>query len=111
MYGYIFLTENKLTGKKYIGQFASVKFDKKHLGNVPELISDVKNHGSDNFSVKMLRACESKPEYEAAYEAILAEYKALSDSNYYNCVKAEKTEEVIEEKSKKSRKKKKEIEE
>ncbi len=106
MYGYIFLTENKLTGKKYIGQYASVKFDKKYLGNAPALISDVAIHGSDNFSVRMLRACESKPEYEGAYEAILAEYNALSDSNYYNCEKAEP--ETTEEQPKKSRKRKKE---
>lgn len=114
MYGYIFLTENLANGKKFIGQFASVGFNRKYLGNNPGLISDVEKYGADKFTVKMIRACETKPDYEMAYNAMLAEYNALNDSNFYNCEKKVKPLEVkpveeTEEKPKKSRKKKEKV--
>ncbi len=107
MYGYIFLTENIKTGKKFIGKFASVGFDKKHLGDNPGLISDVEKYGAENFTVKMLRACESKQYYDMAYDAFIKEYCALTDSKYYNCEKPANEKKIeTDEPVKKSRKKK-----
>ena len=50
MYGYIFLAECKSNGKKFIGKFASVKFNKLYFGDNPGLISDVEKYGKENFS-------------------------------------------------------------
>lgn len=105
MYGYIFLTENLTNGKKFIGKYASVNFDRKHFGMNPGVLSDIEKLGDSKFTVKMIRACETKPEYEAAYTAMLEQYGALSDSNFYNCEKVE-PEVVTENKPKRSRKKK-----
>ena len=107
MYGYIFISENLKSGKKFLGKFASVNFNRTYFGDNPKLLADVEKLGKENFTVKMIRACESQPEYEMAYDMYLNEYKALTDDSFYNCEKAVKTEsEEPEEKSKKSRKKK-----
>lgn len=104
MYGYIFIVENTVNDKKYIGKFASVKFNRKYLGDNSKLLADVEKYGADKFTSKMLRACETKPEFDWMYNQFLAEFKALEDSKFYNCEKAEVTVEV--EKPKKGRKKK-----
>ncbi len=107
MYGYIFISENLKTGKKFLGKFASVKFDRAHFGDNPKLLADIEKQGKENFTVKMIRACESQPEYEMAYDMYVNEYKVLTDNNFYNCEKSAKAEpEETEEKSKKNRKKK-----
>jgi len=107
MLGYIFETENTVTGKKYIGQIMSVSFIRKHFGNHPALISDLKKYGLDKFTVKMLRACETKQDYDMAYSAFLEEARQ-SGKDYYNFVTEAKTEDDGEEVKpvKKSRKKK-----
>lgn len=104
MYGYIFIVENTVNNKKFLGKFASVNFNRKYLGDNPMLLSDVEKYGADKFTARMIRACETKPEFVLAYNQFLAEYKALEDSNFYNCSKI--VEEVPVEKPKKSRKKK-----
>lgn len=107
MYGYIFISENLKSGKKFLGKFASVNFNRKYFGDNPKLLADLNSIGKENFTVKMIRACESKPEYEMAYDMYLTQYKALTDASFYNCEKAVKAEtEDVEEKSKRSRKKK-----
>ena len=102
MYGYIFVVANTVNDKKYVGKYASVKFSKKYFGDNPTLLADVKKYGADKFTVRMIRACETKAEFDWMYNQFLAEFKALEDSNFYNC---EKTEEPVE-KPKRSRKKK-----
>lgn len=113
MIGYVFEVENKENNKKYIGKYFSVRFDAKYLGDNPGVLADVEKFGADKFTVKMLRAAETVQECEVAYNAFLEDAKALTDSNYYNCEKAVKTEptEVEEEKPKKRTRKKKVIEE
>jgi hypothetical protein len=92
MYGYVFLTENKETGKKYIGIHRAVSFDNKYFGE--EATPDVEKYGASKFSVKMLMPYESE--------------KALVESESYWREKYEVTAE--EEKPKKGRRKKAEDE-
>lgn len=58
MYGYVFLTENKETGKKYVGIHRAVSFDNKYFGE--EATPDVEKYGASKFSVKMLMPYESE---------------------------------------------------
>lgn len=111
MYGYIFLTECKSTGKKFIGKFASVGFNKTYFGENPGLISDIEKYGKDNFTVKMIRACETKPEYEMAYDMFLTEYNALTDSNFYNCAESDTGDNNVTDVTPKKRRRKKVVEE
>lgn len=100
MYGYVFLTTNLKSGKKYIGARRSVLFDKNYFGELEEIAKDVHNEGPQSFSVKMLMPYESEEALVAGEKYFLDEYKALSDSTFYNCA---------DEAPKKSRKKKAEI--
>jgi len=102
MYGYIFIVANSVNDKKYVGKYASVKFNKKYLGDNPTLLADVEKYGADKFTAKMVRACETEAEFDYMYNQFLAELKALEDDSFYN---RETAVESVE-KPKKSRKKK-----
>lgn len=102
MVAYIFKAENSVTNKTYIGKNYSVKFDKRYIGNSPEVVSDVQKYGVDKFTVNMIRACETVKDCEMAYTAILKELNAENDVRYYNCSKSP----VVVDEPKKNRKKK-----
>lgn len=105
MVGYIFKAENAVTKKVYIGKYYSVRFDKKHIGDNPGVISDAEKYGADKFTVNMIKACETVKDCDYCYEQILKELNAKSDINYYNCEKAPATKtEATEEKAEKPKK-------
>lgn len=77
MIGYVFEATNNVTGKKYIGRNLSVSFMPKYFGDDPEVLTEVKQYGEGNFSVKMLMPYETVKSLNAGYEY----YKGLeSDS-------------------------------
>lgn len=84
MVAYIFCAENTVTKKKFIGKNLSVKFDKKYLGDNPDVLADAEKYGADKFIVNMIRACETVKDCEAVYASILKEYKAENDEKFYN---------------------------
>lgn len=84
MVAYIFETENKVTGKKFIGRNLRVSFDKKYLGDNPELASDVEKYSRDKFTVKMLRACETVKESDILLDMFTKEVE--NNPEYYNCI-------------------------
>lgn len=84
MIGYIFKAENTVTKKVYIGKRYSVRFDKKYVGDAPEVVSDAKKYGVDKFIVNMLKACETVKECDFAYDVILKELHAKDDEKFYN---------------------------
>ncbi len=86
MIGYIFLTENIAKDKKFIGKYASVKYDAKYIGDDIELLKDLQQGGPGVFRTRMLRACETLRELEQTYEKYLDEYNARTDGSYYNYV-------------------------
>jgi hypothetical protein len=103
-YGFLYLIENKLTNKKYIGkkQIKSVKklkplkgkknkrhFDietdwKTYTSSSNDVNSDILTYGKDNFSFSIIRFCDSKSEM-AYFEAKLQfEENVLLREDYYN---------------------------
>lgn len=55
MYGYIYLTTNKINGKIYIGQKKSDKFlGNKYLGSGKKLRSAIKSYGKSSFNVQLI---------------------------------------------------------
>jgi hypothetical protein len=107
MVGYIFRAENTVTHKKYLGKYLSVRFDKKYLGDNPNVLADAEKYGADKFIVNMLKACESVKDCDAMYEIFLKEYDAKNNEEYYN-FEGKTKEETVEEpvKPKRTRKKK-----
>ena len=60
MYGYIYLTENLINGKCYIGQHRSETFDKKYKGSGILINEAFKKYGVDNFITTIIEWCETK---------------------------------------------------
>ena len=85
MYGYIYITENKINGKKYIGQKKSDEFlNKKYLGSGAILKKAIKKYGEENFTVTMLCECDSKEELDEMEIYFISFYNAQTDPNFYN---------------------------
>lgn len=100
-YGFIYLIENKLNGRKYIGRkyltkaaTKTVKGKKKKIrvesdwadyyGSSPALKADVETYGKENFDRTILRLCKSRGEcnyWECKY---IFDTDAILDGNYYN---------------------------
>lgn len=100
-YGFVYLIENLVDNKKYIGKklFYSSKTKtikkkkkkikvesdwKKYYGSNLELIADADKHGRNNFKRTILRLCKTKGEcnyFEAKEQFAL---DVLRDNMYYN---------------------------
>ena len=88
MYGYIYITENLINGKKYIGQKKSTKFLKtKYLGSGAILQKAIKKYGKENFKVTLICECNSKEELDEKEIYYIAEYDAQNNPNFYNLTK------------------------
>lgn len=62
MYGYIYLTENLINGKKYIGQHRCTEFDTKYYGSGVLLSKAIQKYGKEHFKVTVLCECFSEEE-------------------------------------------------
>lgn len=94
MYGYVFVATNTETGKKYVGVNRSVKFDEKFFGEDDALLMDIQKYGAHKFSSRMIMPCETEEALVACETAYIEAYKAMSDSDFYNCKKAEPVKKV-----------------
>lgn len=85
MYGYIYLTTNLITGKQYIGKHHSNIFvGNKYLGSGKILKQAIEKYGKENFTVELLKGCETLEELNAAEIYYIDIYNARTDSNFYN---------------------------
>lgn len=84
MYGYIYLTTNKINNKKYIGQHCSEIFDTKYFGSGKKLKSAIKKYGIENFKCEILKICFSQEELDEAERYYINIFKAYDNPEYYN---------------------------
>jgi hypothetical protein len=103
-YGFIYLIENKVTNKKYIGkkQIKSIKklkplkgkknkrhFDvetdwKTYTSSSNDVNSDIEKYGKDNFSFSIIKFCDSKSELSYFEAKLQFEENVLLREDYYN---------------------------
>lgn len=100
-YGFVYLIENLLSGKRYIGKkvlffkkFRTVKGKKKryladsdwltYYGSNRLLLEDIEANGVENFKRTILRWCKTKGEANYYEAKMQFEKNVLLDSNYYN---------------------------
>lgn len=103
-FGFIYLIENKINGKYYIGKkqcsrkikrrplkgrvnkrvSISESDWKSYTGSSNELNEDIKNYGKENFTFTILKICSSK--WELAYEEIKEQIvrDVIRDQKSYN---------------------------
>jgi group I intron endonuclease len=74
-YGYIYITENKINGKRYIGKHKSKNFDIKYFGSGVYLTRAIKKYGKKNFTCFPLSWAWSKEELNQLEIDYIAHYK------------------------------------
>lgn len=87
MYGYTYLTENLVNGMLYVGQHKAKEFERnKYLGSGDNIKKAIKEFGKKNFSVTLLKECESREKLnkEERHETVARD--AVNSPLYYNKV-------------------------
>jgi group I intron endonuclease len=83
MYGFIYLTINKVNGKKYIGMCKNTH-GKLYLGSGKLLKQAIKKYGKENFERVVLQECQTFEELSEAEKIWIDNFNAVEDSNFYN---------------------------
>jgi len=100
-YGFIYLIENLVNGKRYIGRkfltkagYKTVNKKRKKIrvesdwadyyGSSPALAKDIEIFGHDKFKRTILRLCKSRGECNYFEAKLIFETDAVLDGNYYN---------------------------
>lgn len=84
MYGYIYLTENLVNHKKYIGMHKCSTFDTNYIGSGVLLNLAVKKYGKENFTCTILKSCDSKDELLQNEKDFICRYNAVESNEFYN---------------------------
>lgn len=83
MYGYIYITTNKITGKRYIGKRKG-EFSTKYIGSGKYLWNAIKKYGKENFYVEPIQFCESLDMLNKREKYWIKHYNAQQNPNFYN---------------------------
>jgi len=78
----IYITENLINGKKYIGQ--SIHNDPKYLGSGKYFKRSVKKYGRKNFKKTILEFCTTTDELNGREIYWISYYDAANSKDYYN---------------------------
>lgn len=84
MYGYIYLTTNKINGKQYVGQHAKRNFDIKYKGSGKTLLKAFKKYGKENFECHIIDTAESQEELNDKEFVYIELYQTL-ETGYNLC--------------------------
>ena len=84
MFGYIYITYNKISKKIYIGQHKSSKYDKEYLGSGKYLRRAIKKYGKENFENYIIEWCKNKEELCEKEKYWIRKYNTLDNSIGYN---------------------------
>ena len=84
MYGYIYLTTNLITGKKYIGKHRSATFDNNYLGSGKYLKNTISKYGRENFTCEVLEQCETLDDLNDCEIKWITQFNAVDDETFYN---------------------------
>lgn len=83
-YGFIYITENLVNGKKYLGQRVYKGRWKYYLGSGKLLKKAIKAYGSSNFSRKIIYEAADLADLNRAEKYFIELYNAVADPNWYN---------------------------
>lgn len=86
MYGFIYLTINKINGKMYIGKrvIRNRKEDFTYLGSGVLLKQSIVKYGSENFTREILSWCQNKEILETQEKLFIQNYNAIENDKFYN---------------------------
>lgn len=84
MYRFVYMTTNKLNGKKYIGKHTTNNLIDGYYGSNDELIEDIKVFGKGNFEQIILDYAENDEELKQKESYHLRKNKVVERSDFYN---------------------------
>ena len=79
---FIYMTENLIDGKKYIGMCA--REDDNYLGSGKIIKSAIKKYGKENFKRIILERCETIEQLSIAEQKWIDKYDAVNSDEFYN---------------------------
>ena len=83
-YGYIYMSINNVTGRKYIGQKKSRRIVEDYFGSGKILRQALTKYGSENFDVTILDIATSKEDLDEKEKKWIAKYDAVNSGEFYN---------------------------
>ncbi|QIW87886.1 homing endonuclease [Agrobacterium phage OLIVR5] len=81
---YVYMTENILNGKKYIGQHNVNPLKDNYRGSGKLISRAIKKYGIENFSCKILGEYESREECSVMEAHFIIKYDAIESKDFYN---------------------------
>ena len=84
MYGYIYITTNRINGKIYIGQHKSSIYHPWYLGSGKYLGRALKKYGRENFENHIIQWCKDKNELCEKEKYWIRKYNSLDNEVGYN---------------------------
>lgn len=86
MYGFIYVTENLLNGKKYVGQRAYQGRWHLYLGSGTLLRKAIRAHGAASFKRTIIQEAQTADELNRLEAFYVEQFNAVDDPNWYNLV-------------------------
>lgn len=83
MYGYVYMTQNKVNNKRYIGQRVG-EFDKNYHGSGKVIKQAIKKYGEESFDTVLLEVANSKEELDSLEKKYIEKFNALYRDDFYN---------------------------
>lgn len=84
MYGIIYLTVNKVNGKKYIGQHKCKTENDSYIGTGKTLKKAIEKYGRENFERHTLYKADSPEELDNMEIAFIKVFRATERNDFYN---------------------------
>ena len=84
MHGYIYITENLINGKRYIGQHKAEKVDNFYMGSGKIIKLAIDKYGRDKFKTKVLEWCINREELNVREIYWIDYFNAVRDGMFYN---------------------------
>tara|TARA_R110000823_G_scaffold115491_4_gene238175 strand:+ start:262 stop:921 length:660 start_codon:yes stop_codon:yes gene_type:complete len=80
---FVYMTENLINGKKYIGQHVGEEADN-YLGSGTILNKAIKKHGRENFKRTILEVVNEKKQLDQKETEWIAKFDAVNRTDFYN---------------------------
>ena len=86
MYGYIYITQNTINERLYVGQHKG-KFDKNYHGSGKIINQAIEKYGEENFITIPIEYCETRSELNEAEKKWIWFFNAVESKTFYNIAK------------------------
>ena len=82
-FGYIYISTNSITGKKYIGQHKG-PFTTRYKGSGLKVREDIKKYGAKSFTPELIQYCYSQEELDDMERYYIKKFDAAKSDDFYN---------------------------